>query len=241
MKICAISDIHGNLLTGIQKCDIVCICGDILPLDIQNKDFDAVAWLAGPFQEWALGLECSKVILTWGNHDFVAEKIGKNRTVGIGAYSHDVLFKNDSENKIVVLVDDAFTYEGKMFYGTPWCPNLQSWAFYLPSKQLDLAFSYIPKTVDVLISHCPPKYGSQGIVLQMGSWSFKENFGCSELQRAIERIVESRDQEQKLIVLSGHIHSGMHSWEINNQVQYRNVSILDEDYGLTYEPCYFEL
>ena len=34
--ICGISDLHGNL-PEITSCDIVVICGDIFPLDIQKN------------------------------------------------------------------------------------------------------------------------------------------------------------------------------------------------------------
>jgi hypothetical protein len=61
MKIIAISDIHGYL-PQLPKCDVVTISGDILPLHIQDKYEDALCWLAGPFQDWALKLDCDKII-----------------------------------------------------------------------------------------------------------------------------------------------------------------------------------
>ena len=36
LKITAISDIHGDLPI-IDPCDVLCICGDIVPLEIQRN------------------------------------------------------------------------------------------------------------------------------------------------------------------------------------------------------------
>ena len=61
IKICGISDMHGTLL-DIPECDILCICGDILPLDIQRNIDQSIAWLAGPFQKWLLDAPCKHAI-----------------------------------------------------------------------------------------------------------------------------------------------------------------------------------
>lgn len=37
MKICGISDIHGNLIENIPECDVLCICGDIVTLNAQRN------------------------------------------------------------------------------------------------------------------------------------------------------------------------------------------------------------
>ena len=65
MKIVAISDLHGTL-PELQPCDVVVICGDIVPPNIQKNYEASLAWLSGPFQNWALNLDCKKVIFIAG-------------------------------------------------------------------------------------------------------------------------------------------------------------------------------
>lgn len=37
MKICILSDLHGFLIEDIQPCELVLICGDIVPLRMQRN------------------------------------------------------------------------------------------------------------------------------------------------------------------------------------------------------------
>ena len=232
MKICAISDIHGDFPT-IPECDVLVIAGDILPLDIQRNQIESAAWLAGPFQQWCLSRKCKYVILIAGNHDFVFEDLYKQwngpRQI------HDIIFKNDKKLKIKYLHDSSVKIDGKIFYGTPWCPELKNWAFYGDYEFLQKRFSYIPNC-DVLITHCPPKVGTQGVVLQENCWNIGRNFGCQELTDAIQLSGKKIDW-----VISGHIHSGNHEVEKWIGTNYVNVSIKNEDYYNTYKPFVFEI
>lgn len=243
LKICAISDIHGTLI-DVPECDILCICGDILPLDIQRNQNRSIAWLAGPFQKWALEAPCKYVIMIWGNHDWLGDTWQR---AGLeGWEQEEILFQNDSglDPKIHILQDESFTALGVNFYGTPWCPSLYNWAFYGDSETLKEKFSDIPRDTDVLLTHCPPKFGQQGIVLQQNNWNFLSNFGCEELQTALEeKFKESMENSdyKKVHVLSGHIHSGNHCWENIGNVWYTNVSVKDENYNPTYRPTIFEI
>ena len=243
VKICAISDIHGSLIE-IPECDILCICGDILPLDIQRKNDASVGWLAGPFQKWLLEAPCKYVVMIWGNHDFIGQKYEDKYCTGDEVAQ--IIFQNDlgPDPKIYILSDDSIELMGIKFYGTSWCPSLRNWAFYGDSKTLEEKFDLIPLDTNVLLTHCPPEFGQQGIVLQRNNWNFLANFGCSELQDAIERkFVDLRRNKDynKLYVLSGHIHSGNHEWENDGNVWYRNVSIKDENYEPVYLPKVFTI
>lgn len=252
MKICAISDLHGYLPDDIEKCDVICICGDIIPPNIQKNYEASLAWLSGPFQTWALNLDCKKVIFIAGNHDFVFETLHNSEVHTYDqhqVYPHSKLYftssrigetlfqmDNDCDPKILYLCDNTYIYEGVTFYGTPWCPELRNWAFYANNKQLFNEFNKIPDDVDVLITHCPPKYGLQGVVLET-NYNYMQDFGCVELQQVIDERFLMKD----MWVLSGHIHSGKHDIEKMNNVKYRNCSLKDENYEVTYQPFYFEI
>lgn len=247
MKIVALSDLHGNL-PELPQCDVVCICGDIVPLMVQKNAMQSVAWLSGPFQKWALDLPCKKVIMIWGNHDFIGERLLKygptdgdtiSFPVGYnGNLQHNLLFQNDSNEKIVILCDERYEYKGKVFYGTSWCPSLNNWAFYQNSGGLKEKFSGIPFDTDVLLTHCPPKFGQQGIVLET-NWNFGSNFGCQELQDVLENVFQFKSGVTH--ILSGHIHSGNHNIETHGGLAYRNVSLLNEDYEVAYQPFIFTI
>jgi Icc-related predicted phosphoesterase len=249
MKIVTISDIHGYL-PELPQCDVVVICGDILPLNIQRNYEASLAWLSGPFQNWALNLDCKKVVFIAGNHDFVFEQLYNDHVHVMGKMTPqstlqftpericDTLFQMDNtyDPKLIYLCDSFFKYEGVMFYGTPWCPSLSNWAFYGDKEQLLDRFNRIPFDTNVLITHCPPKYGLQGVVLE-NNWNYMSDFGCVELQQVIDEKFNDKD----MWVLSGHIHSGKHEVEKMNNVKYRNCSIKNEDYTVAYQPFEFEI
>jgi Icc-related predicted phosphoesterase len=247
MKIVAVSDLHGNL-PDLPQCDVVCICGDIMPLYIQKNYSRSISWLAGPFQSWALNLPCEKVIMIWGNHDFIGERLykyGANINDDpkwvermSGEAQADFLFMSDEDGKIRILCDEKYEFNGRVFYGTSWCPDLSRWAFYADSDTLKENFSKIPYETHVLLTHCPPKYGQQGVVLET-NWNFGRDFGCEELQEAIEKAFMLKSSTTH--ILSGHVHSGNHNWEGSGGYSYRNVSLLNEDYGIAYKPLEFEL
>ena len=246
-KICSISDTHGDL-PEIPECDILCICGDILPLYIQNDYPHSIAWLAGPFQKWALEAPCKHVVMIWGNHDFIGEKLHKHGYKcdeeiiwGDGMHTsqmHEFLFQNDNEGKIHILLDDFEDIDEIRIHGTSWCPELKNWAFYADSETLKRKFEKIPFNFDILLTHCPPKFGQQGVVLET-NYNFGRNFGCEELQNIIERKTNCR--KDKCYILSGHIHSGNHNWETNGICNYCNTSIKNENYEIVYKPLVFEI
>lgn len=74
MKVCAISDLHGYL-PEIEKSDILLICGDISPLEIQFNKPKMKVWLETEFAYWIKSLPVDKVYMVAGNHDAYFEGI----------------------------------------------------------------------------------------------------------------------------------------------------------------------
>ena len=153
MKICGISDIHGDLNINVPECDVLCICGDVISLNTQRDIPASKIWWETRFIEWVNKLPCSKVIVVPGNHDFYLERM----------LSQDVWswFKDKmhlaTNGKLIFLLDESFYYNDIHFYGTPWIQPITfqegRWAFEHPEE--DEYYSKIPEC-DVLISHDNP-------------------------------------------------------------------------------------
>lgn len=68
MKIGAMSDLHGDLITDIEPCELMLVCGDISPLRIQGSKSKMRRWMTNKFLPWATKLPCDKVLFIAGNH-----------------------------------------------------------------------------------------------------------------------------------------------------------------------------
>lgn len=237
MKVVGISDIHGQLFSkkNIPECDIVCICGDIMPLEIDRNIIASTAWFVGEFIPWCNSLPCKYVLFTPGNHDFLFDELYCKKLLNPTQIMKMLLGNNKKNSKVKLLIDSSFEYEGKRFYGTPWCPKLSHWAFYKDSYNLEQLFKKIPLDADVVMTHCPSTIGDSGTVLQQG-WNFLRRLGCEELT------TELFDRQSFIkYTLCGHIHSGDHNPIEIGGMRVVNVSILDEDYKLHYRPFEFEI
>lgn len=237
LKLSAISDLHGNLIDPslFEGGDVLCICGDIVPLDLQRNLVQSIAWFCMKFVPWTDSLPFEKVLVVFGNHDFFAEEIGPKHLNG-GHELTNMLLPGPlkGQHKIEILCDNSYKYMGFTFYGTSWCPDLRNWAFYGGHEKLVEMYNKIPENTDVLLSHCPPRRGNAGVVLQRG-WNWMNDFGCLELADAITT-------KKPSWTFCGHVHSGDHKiTTIEDGVNIVNVSVLDEDYKKSYLPFSVEI
>lgn len=131
MKIIGISDLHGYLPNSIPTCDVLCICGDIIPLKIQRNLPQSRKWWLEDFCSWVARLPCEKVIFTAGNHDFFLEDLYKKNNGDYYAFVAEL--ENRTKEKAILLINDVYKYEDATFYGFPYIrpiPFQESrWAF----------------------------------------------------------------------------------------------------------------
>lgn len=239
VRIVALSDLHGTLPLISTYCDVVVVCGDIVPLNIQRDTLDSICWLENAFFPWCMKLKCEKVVFVAGNHDFVFEtlmtdrngnhrkpnRVMKKLLTGAGQWFYD---------KIKYLENSELNYKGYKFYGSPWCPELSNWAFYKNDFELKREFNKIPNNIDVLLTHCPPAMDTYGMVMQPGH-NYMNDYGCVPLADAIK-------EKQPRLCLFGHVHSGCHTpARVTDNTVCCNVSIKDEDYNVSYVERVFTL
>lgn len=243
MKIVALSDLHGYLpkVKDLPEADVMCICGDIVPLEYQHSMAKSVAWFCLEFVPWADSLPYKKVIFIGGNHDFFLYNISFSKNLNEcfvdAAHVMSTLLPGANKSKhkkLVYLFDNSYTFNGVKFYGTPWIASLTNWAFYKNEEDLEKAYNNIPKKVDVLITHMPSATAYTDDVLQHGCFNTMTSYGSYQLSNAI------LGRKIKWAIC-GHVHSGNHRPENVNGTNFVNVSIKDEDYKVSYEPFVFEV
>jgi Icc-related predicted phosphoesterase len=173
--LCIIADTHGkHRELTIPVCDILIHCGDFCRLHT-----DQHATLLD-VDDWFAELPVEDIICVGGNHDFPLER---------GEFA----FRNAR-----FLTDEMIDVAGLTFYGSPWCPDLMGFAYFLEEKQLKKRWRRIPSGIDVLITHTPPRG-----VLDLSS-SGVDHLGCPHLRDAVTRV------KPKLHTF-GHVHASFGS------------------------------
>ncbi len=225
MRICAISDLHGDLIE-IEPCDLLLICGDSVPLNIQSSSKRTLKWYSTKFKSWAESLPCEKVLFIAGNHE-------------LGFRGHQIIYEKlfSPENKVTYLCNTEYIYKYNdkeyRIFGTPYCKKFGDWAFMYSDSVLWDLYDKIPENLDILISHDQPfEYGD--VLLQEDCpWADGTHIGNKVLLGAIQR-------KQPVLQFNGHLHScSKDPIKIGNTTHY-NVSVKDEKYQLVYNPLYID-
>ena len=224
MNIIAISDLHGNLININNQADILIIAGDWSPLYCQHCYDSVIDWMNKRFIPWMLKQNVDHIIFIPGNHDLVCTY--KSFIFDL----NKILARYNATDKVHYLNNSSIVIDGIKFYGTPNNESPRGWAFAYP---YNCEYNF-DKDTDILITHQPPMIGNAGYVSL-----YNKELGSRKLRN---EILDSNIS----INICGHIHTGEHGEipVILNNCRHScvyNVSILDEDYLVAYEPTFITL
>lgn len=230
MKCVCLSDLHGTLLPVedyFEPGELVCICGDISPLNIQANHKKMRKWLIEEFKPWCESLPCDKVIFIAGNHDRSFQNLDFMYTQ----------FPKDS--KVTYLFHEGYTYiskDGREYsvFGTPYCKMFGNWAFMEMDSKLTELYEDIPENLDILLVHDQP-FG-YGDILEKDSvpWADGSHIGNKPLTKAVL-------EKQPKYMFTAHLHSCTHKCVKIGKTERYNVSIKDERYDPVYDPLIIEI
>ena len=210
MRICAISDTHTKHrnIPFLPEADVIIHAGDCLGFGKFEELYQ--------FGHWYGNLPYKHKILIAGNHDWVFEKEPERAQAIVKSFG--ITYLQDSE----VVIDNI------KFYGSPWQPEFNAWAFNLPRGQaLKDKWAMIHDDTDVLITHGPP-FG-------YGDMAPNNTFvGCRDM---LDRILQLPKLKAHIF---GHIHCSYGTW-FNNNVRYINASICSERYEVDNQPHLFTI
>lgn len=229
MKICATSDLHG-ILPEIEPCELVLICGDIMPLRMQRNIPQSEKWLKTTFADWVKSLPCEAVVMVGGNHDFAIANMYQQ------PLKQNAILRTPTNGKLVLLENNTYTHisnSGKTYtiWGTPFCKIFGNWAFMYEPETLKEAYATMPEYCDIVLSHDAPQICGLGVIHQrMNRVDAGNSWLADEMLRKHPRYT-----------FCGHIHSGEHELQSFDDMKMANVSLVDETYSETFKPLYLDV
>ncbi|MFT3697336.1 MAG: metallophosphatase domain-containing protein [Kofleriaceae bacterium] len=147
---------------------------------------------------WIRGLPHTNKVVVAGNHDWAF-----------------VRTPNEARSMLrdagaIYLEDSGAVIDGLRFWGSPWQPAYNDWAFNLPrGAALAGKWSLIPDGIDVLVTHCPP--AGIGDDTEMAGRQ-----GCADLLARVKTV-------KPRLQLFGHIHNDGGAWTIGG-TRFANVT-----------------
>lgn len=237
MKAVVMSDLHGYLpdVKTIKEAEVMFICGDIIPLEIQDDIEKSRIWIHTDFLDWTNSLPVDKVFIIGGNHDFVLENFCKDlpKEDGSGMYKiHQIDI--GSNGKLTYLID-PIKYESKDGNGytiksMPYIENCTGWAFSTDYREIkENCKDIFNEHFDILLSHDSPNL-----------YPFRNDYGGSVIKQVILNAM--KDSTYPNYWFFGHIHDNPHTLpEQNYKTEMYNTSLRNNDYGIVYEPLYIDI
>lgn len=200
MKILATSDLHG-FYPPLQECDVLVIGGDITKNGHISEVEEFLEWLKSNEEYY------KHAVIIAGNHDWAFRD------------TH-IMHELFNSEKVHYLYNEEVVLDGVRFWGSPYTPEFQGWAFMKEDKGLADVWNLIPDNVDVLVTHGGP-YGEL-------DFCYGRNVGSSSLR---QRLMFINPQ----VHIFGHIHEGYGYAEFakdsnGNRIKLYNVAYCDGKY-----------
>lgn len=214
MRLCHVSDTHGNLPRLYGRYDVIIHTGDLFPnsqhVFTGNKVQEAVfqeEWLKSRLEDFKAWLMGHPFLYVPGNHDFMHPDRMEHilRAAGL---------------EVLGLTDKVTTFRGVNFYGFPYIPYIDgSWNYerQLPEMQQEVSkmMEELNKTyVDVLACHAPPY---KILDLSIGN----EILGSTAIADGLDYKL-GRDMLPQ-VYLCGHIHEA-HGVAVRNGILVSNAA-----------------
>ncbi len=116
------------------------------------------------------------------------------------------------------------------------CKPFGRWAFMPTYEQQDEKYARHLKAIehiDIVMSHDAP-YGVSDIILQKDCWwADGSHIGNQSLRKFLEA-------SKPTLNLHGHLHTTSHDKEMLGDTSVYNVSLLNEDYKMAFDPLYLD-
>ena len=215
MRLCHVSDTHGNLPRLYGRYDVVVHTGDFFPNShhvmqankTREMEFQ-LQWLRDNEANFKGWLQGHTLLYVLGNHDFLHPELMSQELNGMGI-------------KAINLTDNLVTFDSVTFFGFPYVPYIDgTWNFerHLPEMQVevDKMVEVLNKTyVDVLCCHSPPY---KVLDLTIGN----EVIGSTAIADALDYKI-SKDMLPP-VYLCGHVHEA-HGMASRNGLLVSNAAI----------------
>lgn len=226
MKVCVFSDSHG-ILPEIEKSELLLICGDIIPLDIQRDIPNSLIWFHTKFIPWCNKQPVEQVYLVGGNHDFFLEK---------QPYAVSSMLKGSNIKILTNNGEDYIDNSGKVWsiWGSPYCHIFGNWAFMYSDEFNKLEYMKMPDNLDILLTHdAAYEHNDQCLGFKSGNQKY--------LHRGNIPLKEVIEYKKPKYHFYGHLHTCEHNLTNFNGTQSACVSLVDEMYFQSYKPLYLNL
>ncbi len=206
MKIIVISDTHGtHRELKIPAGDVIIHAGDITDFGSKEEVID--------FLEWFQAFDHPHKLFIGGNHD---------------------IFLDENPVDLLELIPSGITYlrnsgvelNGIKFWGSPTTPDFEDWAFGKHRKEMERHWKFIPKEIDVLITHTPP------LGILDASRSFAA-LGCEYLLQKVKVL-------KPKFYIFGHVHNSFGILE-SDGITFINASSIHSQLGIINKPIEIEI